>query len=254
MNILFPIAGKGQRFKFRNQFTPKPLVTVNGKTLLEHAVSTLEFTGQYIFVALKYDDDSFNKQIRDIVFGLQPQSKLILLDVPTQGMAETCLCAEHFIDTSEKLIITNVDQYLSWDSNDFLNYVDCHNLDACVSTYDHHDIEVGKPSKYAFVELDDHEYATRFVEKFAISKHAMNGIYYWKCGQDFVRSAKQMIADDIRTNGEYYVSPSFNYMIRDGKRIKTYKMKNTQFYSLGSPEEIEVTLQHLPPNRQISYE
>lgn len=245
MNILFPIAGRGQRFKSKNYETPKPLVVVGGKTLLEHAISTLGLVGNYIFISLRYEDSSLNTQIEDIIFKFQPNSKIILLDEPTRGMAETCLCAEEWIDNDEELIVTNVDQHLNWEADHFQQFLKEQTPDACVSTYDHEDIEVGKPSKYAFVKLNEQKNAVEFQEKFAISEHAMNGIYYWKHGRDFVSSSKQMISDNVTVNGEYYVSPSYNYMIREGKIIKAYKMNKNQFYSFGSPEEISNSLKYL---------
>ncbi len=249
MNILFPIAGRGQRFENYPQNVPKPLVVVDGKTLLEHSISTLGFVGQYIFVTLKYDNANWNQQIEAIIHSLQPNSKIITIPTPTEGMAETCLAAKEYIDDATQLIITNVDQILSWNPSNFLDFVHDSNVDACVSVYDHHDIEIGKPGKYAYVRLNDDGYAREFKEKFAISNIAMNGIYYWKHGSDFVRSAEQMIRDNIRVNNEYYVSPSYNYLIVEGKKINTYTMHETEFYSLGSPEEIDRSLQQIHFNQ-----
>lgn len=251
MNVLFPIAGRGQRFKGDVQNVPKPLVFAGTKTLLEHAISTLGFSGQYIFVSLKYENNTWNQQIEDTIYSLQPQSKIITIDTPTEGMAETCLKAKHLINNDEQLIITNVDQILNWDSDKFLDFVNEVNVDACVSIYEHHDIEINKPSKYAYVKLNEDGYAEEFREKFAISTNAMNGIYYWKRGGDFVRSAEKMIHEDFRVNNEYYVSPSYNYLIQEGKRIRTYKMNTTEFYSLGSPEEIARTLKHIQFNPYV---
>lgn len=251
MNILFPIAGRGERFKSHNYNIPKPLVMVSGKTLLEHSISTLDLPGTYIFVTLKYQNDLFNKQIQEIIYTLQPSSRIISLDSPTNGMAETSLGAESFINNEEELIITNVDQYLSWNSAEFLKFVRNADVDACVSTYEHDDIELEKSSKYAFVKLDSDGNAVEFQEKFAISEHAMNGIYYWKYGKDFVDSAKKMILDNIKVNNEFYVSPSYNYMIRDGKKIKAYKMQKNEYCSLGSPEEISNSLKQ--PTIQPSF-
>ena len=54
-----------------------------------------------------------------------------------------------------------------------------------------------------------------------------------------------MIADDIRVNGEFYFSPAFNYLIKDGKKITTFKMQQHEYYSLGSPEEITKNLDYI---------
>jgi len=245
MNILFPIAGIGSRFETQGYKVPKPLVRVKGKSLIKHSVRTLNLNGNYIFVCRKYEDGDYNKQIKELINMTYPIAKLILLDKPTQGAAETCLAAEKYINNDDPLIITNGDQYLNWDSNTFLDHIYNTDPDGCVSLYDHEDIEVDKVSKYAFVALDNKGFATKFAEKFAISKHALNGIHYWKHGKDFVSSVKRMMADDVRVNGEFYFSPAFNYLIEDGKKITTFKMQQHEYYSLGSPEEIAKNLKYI---------
>lgn len=245
MNVLFPIAGLGKRFTEFGYSVPKPLVKVKNKTLLEYSLGTLGLDGNYIVVVLKYENESFNREIRDVIESVKPNSKIITIDSPTQGSSETCLYAKKFIDNEEELIVTNGDQYLNWDPQKFKAHIAETKPDGCVSTYDHKDFEIGKPSKYAFVSLDSNGYATKFQEKFAISQHAMNGIHYWKNGRDFVRTVQMVIDHDIRVNGEHYLSSSYNFLINEGKKINTFKMQNQEYCSLGSPEEINANLNRI---------
>ena len=50
MNILIPMAGAGSRFYKNGIKTPKPLIKVNDKTLIEHSVGSLGIDGKYIFI------------------------------------------------------------------------------------------------------------------------------------------------------------------------------------------------------------
>jgi NDP-sugar pyrophosphorylase family protein len=50
MNIVIPMAGLGSRFKTEGFKLPKPIIEVNGKTLIEHSVSTLGVEGNYILL------------------------------------------------------------------------------------------------------------------------------------------------------------------------------------------------------------
>jgi 3,4-dihydroxy-2-butanone 4-phosphate synthase len=99
--------------------------------------------------------------------------------------------------------------------------------------------------------LDENGYGVRFAEKIAISPWALNGIYYWKNANLFVESAKKLMDDDSDsgwTSGklscvkEKYVSLTYNYLIKDGYKIKNYHMENDDFVSLGSPNEIILNL------------
>ena len=52
INIVVPLAGEGTRFSSTGIKTPKPLIVVNGKTMIEHSVETLGIKGQYIFITM----------------------------------------------------------------------------------------------------------------------------------------------------------------------------------------------------------
>lgn len=56
MNIVIPMAGLGTRFSNEGFNLPKPLIETNGKTLIEHSISTLGVEGRYIFITRKYDN------------------------------------------------------------------------------------------------------------------------------------------------------------------------------------------------------
>jgi len=245
MNILFPIAGRGNRFNLVSNTLPKPLFQINDKTILEYSISSLKLDGNYIFVAFKYQNDEYNQMIRDVIKKSVPSATIIYQTHAPIGAADTCLLATSMIDTLTPIVVTNCDQYLNWNPKVMMDLIDSTNPDGSVSLYDHNDIEVGKPGKYAYVALDEDGYATKFAEKFAISKHALNGIHYWKHGKYFVSSINQMIADRVMVNNEFYISPSFNYLINSGKKINTFKMDKHQYYSLGSPAEINDNLNYI---------
>ena len=45
INIIIPMAGLGSRFSKNGIKTPKPLIRVDGKTLIEHSVESFEYNG-----------------------------------------------------------------------------------------------------------------------------------------------------------------------------------------------------------------
>ena len=95
----------------------------------------------------------------------------------------------------------------------------------------------------SFIELDENGYGIRLVEKEIISDQPLNGIHYWKMGKYFVESAEKMILKNIRIKNEFYVSMTYNQMINDGYKIKTYKLKPNQHFSVGDPEDLKKYLQ-----------
>jgi len=244
MNIIFPVAGFGERFKKQGFSVPKPLVKVKNKCLIEYAVESLNLEGHYFFVTRQLSEEH-NDQLKKIFDKLKIKYTHIKIDFATKGAAETALIAARQIkNLDEQLIITNCDQYTPWNSNKFLKYIEDTDYDAVVTLYDHKDVILNEKSKYSFVQMDENnQYAIKFAEKFAISYNSLNGIHYWKNVKDFIKSTTDLLETQI--NSEYYISLTFNKLIENRKKIGVYKMAQNEFFSLGSPEEIEINLQHI---------
>ena len=52
-NIVIPMAGRGIRFSEAGYTIPKPLIQIQGKTIIERAVESLGIHGRYIFIVQK---------------------------------------------------------------------------------------------------------------------------------------------------------------------------------------------------------
>ena len=252
MNILFPIAGLGTRFKSDGYLDPKPFIDFKGKSIIEWSLSSINLPGKY-YIIVNGLEKKYTDQLVEIADKYYLDLQIIDIGHSTRGQAETCLLALETgkIDLNEQLVITNCDQYTPWNPNKFLKFLKENDGDGLVSTYSHADVVVGKEGRYSYIELDETGYGARFAEKIAISPWALNGIYYWKNANLFVESAKKLMHDDSDagwTSGklscvkEKYVSLTYNYLIKDGYKIKNYHMENDDFVSLGSPNEIILNL------------
>ena len=252
MNILFPIAGLGTRFKSDGYLDPKPFIDFKGKSIIEWSLSSINLPGKY-YIIVNGLEKKYTDQLVEIADKYYLDLQIIDIGHSTRGQAETCLLALETgkIDLNEQLVITNCDQYTPWNPNKFLKFLKENDCDGLVSTYSHADVVVGKEGRYSYIELDETGYGARFAEKIAISPWALNGIYYWKNANLFVESAKKLMHDDSDagwTSGklscvkEKYVSLTYNYLSKDGYKIKNYHMENDDFVSLGSPNEIILNL------------
>jgi dTDP-glucose pyrophosphorylase len=157
----------------------------------------------------------------------------------TDGSVSSILLAKEHINNDEELITTNCDQRTDWDAKKFIDFCNSSNSDGIVVTYPYDGILLNEKSPYSFIDVNSNGIATRLEEKFAISEHALCGIHYWKKGKYFVSSAEDMIKNNDRTNNEFYVAKTYNYMIKQGKNIKHYPIKKSEFYSLGTPEDVK---------------
>jgi len=130
--------------------------------------------------------------------------------------------------------MANSDQFVIWDSNEFMYKMNENDYDAGIVTFN------AIHSKWSFVKLNEFGLVSEVAEKNPISDIATVGIYYWKKGGDYVKYAEQMIEKNIRVNNEFYVCPVFNEAILDDKKIKTYQIE--KMYGLGTPEDLDIFL------------
>ena len=236
MNIVIPMVGEGKRFKQQGFTTPKPLILVMGKCIVQHAIESFGVHGKYIFIIRK---NEHSQQLKLLLKTIKSDCEIIEIDYLTDGSVSSILLAEDLINNDEPLITTNCDQRTDWDAKDFTLKCNDPSLDGLVVTYPYEGIELQTKSPYSFIEMGPDGKALRTEEKFAISDLALCGIHYWKHGKDFVNSAKEMIANNDRVNNEFYVAKTYNYLIKKGKKIASYHLKKDEFFSLGTPEDVK---------------
>ena len=232
VTVLIPMAGAGSRFKQEGYKLPKPLIDVNGKPMIQWVVENLNIDGNYIFVVQKEHYENYN--LSTILPLIAPGCQIIQTNGLTEGAACTTLLAKEFINNNDHLLIANSDQFVEWDSNDFMYHMLANELDGGILSFR------DTNPKWSFAKTDSLGFVTEVAEKKPISDIATVGIYYFKRGKDYVAMAEQMISKNIRVNNEFYVCPVYNEMIASGAKIKT---KDCQaMWGLGTPEDLKLFL------------
>ena len=213
-NILIPMAGRGSRFEEQGYTDKKPFIDVNGKPMIHRVIKNLgmEFDKEYMFILIclqedfdKYDFTEFEK-----VIGHNSYDVVILDDV-TEGAAQTILQAKDLINDDTPLMTMNSDQLVDWDVERLFEM--CEQFDGVIPCF------YGEGNAWSYARTLDNGYVQEVAEKKVISKYATAGYYYWRKGCDFVKYAEQMIEDNSRSNGEFYVAPVYNWAVLDGKRL-----------------------------------
>ena len=234
LNVLIPMAGAGSRFEQAGYTFPKPLIDVKGKPMIQVVVENLNIKANYIYIVQKSHREKYN--LDTLLNLITPGCKIVEVDGLTEGAACTALLAKEHINTDAPLFFANSDQFVEWDSNEFMYKINETNVDGGIVTF-----KATHP-KWSFAKVDENGLVTEVAEKNPISDIATVGYYYWKHGSDFVKYAEQMIDKNIRVNNEFYVCPVFNEAIADCKRIRTFNIK--QMWGLGTPEDLKYYLEN----------
>jgi len=234
LNVLIPMAGAGSRFEQAGYTFPKPLIDVKGRPMIQVVTDNLNIKANYIYVVQKEHREKYN--LDTLLNLITPGCKIVETEGVTEGAACTALLAKKFIDNNNPLFFANSDQFVEWDSNEFLYKMNETNADGGIVTF-----KATHP-KWSFAKLNDKGLVTEVAEKNPISDIATVGYYYWKKGSDFVKYAEEMIKEDIRVNNEFYVCPVFNQAIKDKKEIRIYNIK--KMWGLGTPEDLKYYIEN----------
>jgi len=229
LNILIPMAGAGSRFEKAGYTFPKPIIEVNKKPMIQVVVENLNIDANYIFIVQKDHREKYN--LDTLLNVLAPGCKIVEVEGLTEGAACTALMAKEFINNDAPLFFANSDQFVEWDSNEFMYKMNETQCDGGIVTF-----KATHP-KWSFAKVDENGFVTEVAEKNPISDIATVGFYYWKHGSDFVKYAEQMITENIRVNNEFYVCPVFNKAIEGGLKIRTYNAE--EMWGIGTPEDLD---------------
>lgn len=228
LNVLIPMAGRGSRFEVAGYTLPKPLIDVDGIPMIQKVVQNLNVEATFIYLVQKEHYEKYN--LGTMLNLITPGCKIVQVDGITEGAACTTLLAKEHIDNNDGLLMANSDQFIEWNSGEFMYSMVGGQVDGGIVTF------TATDAKWSFAKVDEHGWVTEVAEKKPISNIATVGVYYWKRGSDYVKYAEQMISKNIRVNNEFYVCPVFNEAIQDGKKIKIHNIN--KMWGLGTPEDL----------------
>ena len=231
------MAGLGCRFLNNGYSVPKPIINVLGKPMVQQAVEKLGIKGSLIFCILKEHDDKYH--IEDILVSLYPECKVVVIDSITEGPVCSCLSAKEHLNNDIPLIIANCDQYMIWNPKLFLDFIESTKPDGCVVTYR------SRKTNNSYARIGENDLVDLIREKVVISKYSLNGIHYWRKGRFFVDSAEEMIRCNDRTKNEFYVAPTYNYMIGKNKKVSIFNLDENQHHAIGTPEDLNIFLEFI---------
>ena len=196
----------------------------------------MDFVSEYIFLVRKEHISKYEGLIDTLHRITNNSCKIVEVDSLTEGAACTALLAKEFIDVDEDLLIANSDQFIEYESENFVSLKNMTNVDSIVWTFN------AVHPKWPFVKTNSRGYITEVAEKRPISDIATCGIYWYRKGSDFVKYAEQMVEKNIRVNNEFYIAPVYNELIQDGKSLIPFYVH--KMWGLGTPEDLKYYMEN----------
>jgi dTDP-glucose pyrophosphorylase len=224
IQIVIPAAGRGSRFIGSEFINPKPMISWNGKNMIQHVVENF-LSDDIHFIVIKRKEHDFNL----------PDVDVVEIDYTTDGPATTCLLSKDMIDMEDELIITNCDQIIKdWNKDNFISFA--RKYDGVLGCF------ISNSPKNSYIQVDDNNLVTKVREKEVISNIATNGLHYWKKAKYFFESYDEMKSKNDSTNGEFYVAPTYNYLLNKDYKIGIYMFN--QHFAIGTPQDLKIYLEN----------
>lgn len=236
MNVILPIAGG--RSENSTEYI-KSLQEIQRKTIIQHALDSLhDVEAEHFIVVIKREDvNAFH--LDNVIKLLRPDAEVVIAEGETMGAACTCMLAVDKIDLDMPLLITGSDDLLTVSIKNIIADFRKRGLDGGVAVFD--DVH----PRWSYVKLDEDGLIIEAAEKRPISRNAVAGFYYFRQSRDFFEAAQKMILKNANVNGKFYVCPTLNEMILQGKKLGVYRIAKEQYYKLNHESGIEAYQSYL---------
>jgi len=240
MKIVIPMAGTGNRFVEAGYVDPKPLITVNGKRIIEYICSMFDVENDdFVFVCNTAHLESTD--MLDVLHSCVKKCTVVGIPPHKKGPVYTLLDMEGYIEDEEEVIVSYCDNPYLWNYEDFKSWVKENDSDGCILSHvDFHPHRLAS-TLMAYMKQDGLR-VSEIKEKATytdnpMSEHASTGTYYFKKGKYIKKYFSELIDRNINHKGEYYVTLVYNLLIEDGLKVHCYPTNYVTVF--GTPEEVE---------------
>ena len=209
--------GKGERLRPLTEKTPKPLLPVGDKAIIDHNIDRLiSFGVKHISVTVNYLKEQIEEHFREPRGDVQVQTVREPMYLGTIGSMR--LVKEFYNDT---ILVMNSDLFTNINYEDFYFHFKEHDADMSVAAVPY---SVSIP--YGIFQLEGTRGVKGIIEKPTYDYYANAGIYL----------IKRSVLDYIPENIMFHSTQLLEKLIEDGKKVIHFPLNGT-WIDIGSPQD-----------------
>lgn len=236
MIVVMPMAGRGSRFFNKGFQTPKPLIQVEGIPMFVRALGSLGYLEYELLVIIALTEHEVEFKVSDLIAKYLPGKsvKLLLIDEVTEGqLCSVLLASEDFLHKPVLVMASDTLVEGSLDS-DIRNFSEAKGVISVINL---------PGDSWSFARTDNSGRVVEVQEKNRISDFASTGLYYFSSGDDLIHFGNEIIKNNERTRGEFFVIPVYQKLIDAGLPVRISEAK--AMWDMGTPEALNNFIDHL---------
>ncbi|MBR2154096.1 MAG: nucleotidyltransferase family protein [Bacteroidaceae bacterium] len=210
--------GKGERLRPLTEKTPKPLLPVGDKAIIDHNVDRLISYGiQHIYVTVNYLKEQIEEHYQE------PRHDVMIQTVREPQFLGT-IGSVKFVPTffNDTVLVMNSDIFTNIDYEDFFLHFQQHDAEMSVAA-----IPYNVSIPYGILDLDGRN-VQGLLEKPQYNYYANAGIYL----------VKRRALDEIPENTFFNATDLVEKLIAEGKKVIRYPLNGT-WIDIGNPQEYQ---------------
>ena len=217
LKIVIPMAGFGKRLRPHTWSRPKQLLSLAGKTVIEHVIDTFNTLPDKIEAEFVFIVGYLGDKIKTYMAEEHPDVHVdFVVQDEMKGQSHAIYLAKDHIDGP--MIMVFADTLIETD----LNFLDSEKSDVVAWVK-----PVPDPRRFGVAEVGKDGLVTRLIEKPKAMDNnlALVGFYYFKEGKDLISAIETQMDQKVQLKGEFFLADAINIMLDSGKtRMRTEKV------------------------------
>jgi len=208
LKIVIPMAGYGKRLRPHTWSRPKQLISIAGKTVIEHVLDTLSTLPVDLKIEFVFIVGYLGDTIRDFMEAEHPDLTVhYVVQEEMCGQSHAIYLAREYINGP--MIMVFADTLIETD----LSFLDQEKSDIVAWVK-----PVQDPRRFGVAEVDKNQQVTRLIEKPEAMDNnlALVGFYYFKNGQDLIEAIEKQLDQKVQLKGEFFLADAINIMLDGG--------------------------------------
>ena len=234
------MSGVGKRFLDAGYTTPKPLLLVQGKMVLEHILHQFPDVKNVLFIVNEKHFNSNELDLENTLKRISPNCKIAVVKIHDKGPGWAIKQSSKFIMKDAPVIVNYCDFNALWPREELRNFLNS-DLDGIISTYTGFHPHMLRNQSFAYVKKNSEGFVIDIQEKSPwtdtpLDEEASTGMYGFRSGKLLLDSIDEQIRENISLNNEFYISLTYKTLLRKTKKVKTFLVD--YFMQWGTPEDL----------------